>query len=69
MQISQRPELQLARAKVEGIVYKLIKRMPQSFSWENLGKHCQAFSPVATEMHASIWIYSRLQTVSKTLQE
>ena len=41
----------MARAKVEGIVYKLIDGMSQSSKWYPV-KENMVFSPVATKKHA-----------------
>ena len=57
-QLTQHPELQLAWAKPEGIVYKLIELMPLLSTWATVKKiPGQVFSPVATKMHSTARIY------------
>ena len=54
----QHPQLQLARAKAEGIVYKVVEGIPKPLTWETAKKRpCQVFSLVATKMHTAIKIY------------
>ena len=48
--LTQCPEVQLAQAKAEGIVYKCMEGMPQSSILDTVKKKlCQVFSLVATE--------------------
>ena len=68
--LTQSPEIQLAQAKVDGIIYKLINDIPPSSTSDVVKRGlCQVFSPVATQVHAAIQMYSRLQVANGTLQE
>ena len=58
-------ELQLARTKAGGIVYKLIERLPKFSTWEAIKKRlCQVFSPIPTKMHAATRVHSRPQAAN-----
>ena len=58
--LTQYPEIQLTQTKAEGIMYKLIKGMPQSSIWDTVKKRlCHVFSLVATKMHAATQICSQ----------
>ena len=68
--LSQHPELLLARAKTEGIVYKLTEDINQLSIWKSVKKRlCHVFSSVSTKMHAATQIHSRPQTENKSLQD
>ena len=64
---TQHTELQLARAKVDGLVQGLIEGMPQSSTWDTGKKRlCQGFSPVLTKMHAAFCIHFRSQGTNES---
>ena len=53
-------QVQLGKAKAEGIVFKLIGDMPPSYTWDAVKKRlCQVFSPVTTTVHVATEIHSR----------
>ena len=68
--LTQCPELQLAQAKAEAIVYKLIVGMSLSSMWEMDRKRlCQVFHPIAMMTHTATTTHLHSQAAYDTLQE
>ena len=61
--------IQLARAKAEGIIYKLIEGGLQPSTWKANKRLCHIFSLVVAKMHAATIIHFRCQDVNQNLQE
>ena len=67
--LTQHLELQLAKAKAEGIVYKLMKGILHSLTWETLRGSERYLVLMAAKKHASTQMHSRPQVADETLQE
>ena len=66
--LTQCLEIQSARAKAEGIIYKLINDMHPPSKLDGVKKRqCQVFIPLTTKGNAATQMNSRPQTANETL--